>query len=905
MTLLRSGLLVATSLTTLLAVPAWAQAADAQVAAAQDGEPAGDIVVTGIRAALNNAINVKRNADAVVDVITAEGIGKFPDRNVAESLSHIPGVSVDRQFGIGERVSIQGTDPALNRVMIDGHTIASADWGGNSGDVTGRTFNYSLLAPEIVSQIEVFKSPEPRIDEGSLGGTVIVRTRKPLDLEANTINGSVGYNYNDRSDLGNPRGSLLYSWKNDAGTFGILVAGTYDKDSLARAGVEYFGYNSGSDFFEKVEDANGDQVLARDAAGNPILKNPGATVNGGSLEDLANARYPYGINHAYFKQTRERIGGQFALQWAPTSDLEFDLTGLHIEGTYNNFSQSQYIVPGWASGSLESATVANGLVTDASFGSTTLPSTSSQLDMNYRKTKVRTDSYNLASSWKANDSLTLSGNAGWTKATGGTNPEYLMNLQSNVPFSYSYSQAATSVNYGASPTDPTTFFRSAEGQSSGRYQIGGIATSRQLDKEYYGQLDATWEVRDSFFKSVRMGVKASNHVNSLTATGSQVYLTDYLDLSGYDYTLTPSGLFSGLGSGGNATQFATLRPQDVIDTLNSGEYVDTGLDEGSSFQVREKTASAYVQLNFETGPIRGNIGYRAVYTQDISDYYLYTAESDSYAATRAKNDYLKGLPSINVSWDVNDQIKVRGSVAKVIARPRYGQLAGAFSRNDTQLTASGGNPDLKPYSSTNYELSAEWYFGNGALFSAEYFRREISSYIVTTTSERELFNNLTQENATYTVSSPINASNATVNGVSVGFQTPIWGGFGILTNYTFADASGGTGANGEILNLPYLSRHTINVIPYFEKGGFQARVSWNYRSHYFTGVGRLNSVDSTDKYHQLDASVSYKLNEHFTIQANAQNLLDSTYYSYSGTKAAPTAFYKNGRVFAGAIQFAF
>jgi iron complex outermembrane receptor protein len=898
MTLLRSGLLVATSLTTLFAMPAWAQSATASSAPAQSANSSDDgsdgaIVVTGIRDALTNAINVKRNAGAVVDVITAEGIGKFPDRNVAESLSHIPGVSVDRQFGIGERVSIQGTDPALNRVLIDGHTIASADWGGNSGDVTGRTFNYSLLAPEIVSQIEVYKSPEPRIDEGSLGGTVIVHTRMPLDLKANTINGSIGYNYNDRSKVGNPRGSLLYSWKNDSGTFGILVAGTYDKDSLSRAGIEYFGYSTGADF------------LTTDAAGNSVLKNPNAVITGGDLGDLASARYPVGINHAYFKQTRERIGGQFAVQWAPTTDFEVALTGLHIQGTYNNFSQSQFIYPNWATGALESATISNGLITNASFGSTTLPSTSSELDMNYRKTKVKTDSYNLATTWHASDSFTLSANGGWTKATGGTNPEYLMNVQSNMPFSFAYSGNSTDVTYSTDPTDPTAFFRTTQGSTSGRYQLGGIATSKQKDEEFYGQLDGKWDVSDGFFKAVRMGVKGSTHENSLVATGSQVYYTDDIDLSDFDYTLTPSGLFSGLNATGNSNQFATLTSDQVIAALKNGTYVDTGLDEGSSYKVREKNASAYVQLDFETGPIRGNVGYRAVYTQDISDYYLYTAANDTYSPARATKDYLKGLPSINVSWDVNDQFKVRGSIAKVIARPRYGQLAGAFSRNDTQLTAGGGNTDLDPYESTNYELSAEWYFGHSALLSAEYFRREISSYIVTTTQQQVLFNNLTQQNATYSVSSPVNASNATVNGVSIGFQTPIWGGFGILTNYTYADAKGGTDDSGAVLNLPYLSKHTINVIPYFEKDGFQARVSWNYRSHYFTGIGRLSSVDSTAGYHQLDASVSYKITENFTIQANAQNLLDSTYYSYSGTKSAPTAFYKNGRVFAAAVQFAF
>ena len=897
---LRTTLLTATaSLAFAYAAPALAQ--DAPASDQADSADANAIIVTGIRASLENAINVKKQANAVVDVITAEGIGKFPDRNVAESLSHIPGVSVDHLFGTGERVSIQGTDPALNRILVDGHSIASADWGGNTGDVTGRTFNYSLLAPEIVSSIEVFKSPEPRIDEGSLGGTVIVNTRKPLDLDANTLTGSVGYSYNDRSKIGNPRGSLLYSWKNDSGTFGVLVAGTYDEDSLARAGIEYFGYSTGTNFLETTTDENNNTVLVRDADGNPILKNPDAVITGGSLDDLATARYPAGINHAYFKQTRKRIGGQMAVQWSPTTDFEVTLTGLHIQGTYNNFSQSEFIYPGWATGNLTSATISNGLITSASFADGT--SNQAELDMNYRKTKVTNDSYNLATTWHAGDNFTLSANGGWTKATGGKNPEYLMTLNSTGGYSFDYTGTSTSVTYNTAPTDTSTWGRTTS--SDDGYQIGGIAKSLQKDEEFYGQLDGKWDVNDAFFKDVRLGVKASTHRNATTVYGSKVYYDDAVTLDDFTTHSTPSGLFSGLNDTGNANVFDTLTAKGVIEALENGTIVDSGLDESSTFAVREKTAAAYAQLDFETGPVSGNIGYRMVYTQDISHYYSTTDGGTTYTPTVTSKDYLKGLPSINASWDVTNNIKLRGAIAQVIARPRYAQLAGAFSRTDSTLTASTGNPDLKPYQATNYELSAEWYFRPGGLFSVEYFRREISSYIVTKTISAYLTPTGSDTAVEYQVTEPVNASDATVNGVSVAFQTPIWGGFGILTNYTFADASSGVDADGDVLNLPYLSKHTVNVIPYYENGPFQARVSFNYRTHYFTGIGRLNSVDSTAGYKQLDASVSYKINDHFTIHADAQNLLDSTYYSYSGTKSAPTAFYKNGRVFSGTVQFSF
>ncbi|WP_164678578.1 TonB-dependent receptor plug domain-containing protein, partial [Xanthomonas citri] len=132
------------------------------------------ITVTGYRASLEKSQAVKRSANSIVDAISAEDIGKFPDTNAAESLAHLPGISVDRQFGEGEKVSINGTDPALNRVLLNGQTIASGDWGGNPTDTSGRTFNYTLLSPEIIGLMEVYKTPEARIDEGSIGGTVIV-----------------------------------------------------------------------------------------------------------------------------------------------------------------------------------------------------------------------------------------------------------------------------------------------------------------------------------------------------------------------------------------------------------------------------------------------------------------------------------------------------------------------------------------------------------------------------------------------------------------------------------------------------------------------------------------------------------------------------------------------------------
>lgn len=276
-------------------------------------------VVTGHRLSLQKSLEAKREADSIIDVITAEDVGKFPDTNVAESLSHLTGISVDHVFGEGEMVSILGTDPALNRVLVNGQTIASGQWGGSTNDSSGRTFNYTLLSPEIIGTAEVYKATEARIDEGSIGGTVIINTRRPLDLANNTIRASAGYAYNDRSEKGNWRGSLLGSWKTEDKKFGILAAVTHDKEYLYRAGIEYWGY--------------------------------------GTVTGTAGGIYkvPFGMNSAFFKQDRERDGLQVGLQWKPSDALELNVTGVHIKGTYDNFSQSRYVVPAYW-GTLDSYT---------------------------------------------------------------------------------------------------------------------------------------------------------------------------------------------------------------------------------------------------------------------------------------------------------------------------------------------------------------------------------------------------------------------------------------------------------------------------------------------------------------------------------------------------------------------
>jgi iron complex outermembrane receptor protein len=824
------------------------------------------VVVTGIRASYERAIEAKRNADAIVDVISAEDVGKFPDQNVAESLSHLPGLSVDRQFGQGEKVSILGTDPALNRVLINGQTVATADWGGDPNDPSARTFNYLLLSPELIGTAEVYKSQEARIDEGSIGGTVIIHTRKPLDLAANTLRATGGYEYNDRSKGGNVRGSLLYSWKNDSDSLGVLASYTHDKETLARAGLEIFGYSPATDFASA----------------------PNARITG----DPANAIYPAGISADYFSQERRRDGVSLTLQGRPTDSLKLDLTDLFITGKYDNVSQALFIFPAASASLLQSATINNGLVTSASYGDGAY----TEHDADVRKSSLRTNSLNFTAEWDSGGPFTGQGVLGTTKGFGGKDPEYLADLRGQSAYSYSYTGTSATVNWAQSPLDPTTISRPV-GQ-----QVGGIGYYNSGDAEKYAQTDWTWKVEAGPLSKLLAGVKYTDHANYELDSTSKVFVPAGGPLleSQLSPGVTPSGLWDGVGLGGELTHWATVGPSALInyDLANTGPFTES---KGTEFDLEEKTFAAYVEGAFE-GKLagksyHGNVGVRFVHTSDDSIGYVYDQTGVGTPAETV-NKYTKALPSANFAWEAVDDVLLRLGVAKVIARPRYSDLTEVVTTDNLAFTAGGGNPNLKPYESVNYNVSGEWYFSRGSLLALDLFYRDISQYIVNTEHDEMLYNSLSGKTALYFVTTPINAEKAAVKGAELQFKMPIVAGFGIDTNYTYTHAQTTNG-----YNMPYLSKSTWNLIPYYERGPFSGRVSYGYRSQYFTSIGRLNAPQFTAEYKELDASASWNVTTHLQFTVNALNLLDQLYDSFDGVQAAPIGLYKNGRQYTAQITY--
>lgn len=813
------------------------------------------ITVTGIRASLQKSLDLKRNSDSIVDAISAEDVGKFPDTNVAESLSHLPGISVDRNFGEGDKVSILGTDPALNRLLLNGQTLASTNWTSDPNNPDSRSFDYSLLTSEIIGTAEVYKTPQARIDEGSIGGTVIINTRRPLDLKANTLTGNLGYQYNDRAGKGEPQGSLLYSWKNSDNTFGILGSVMHSDRVIQREGTEIFGYQRAND----PTDTDPNHQFA------PGVVPPGQT-----------GVYPTAINTALFKQERKRDGVSTGIQWKPNQSFELNFTGLYVTEKFDNYNQSRY---GDWSGSAPDATALNfnnGVATSGSYGA----GAPTYLDGYERYSKVNTGTAQLRADWHG-DGWNASSQIGYTSSTGGSQGIYNVQFRGYGGYNWNLNGQNPQINYNAA-NDPSQML--AHG--------AGFSYAPSYDKERYFQADFNHDLSWGPLNEIEVGIKASNHYNGQTGYQASIPTQDgsgvsLADLNGGG---TPSGYLDGLdptASMANWTQISRGGLKSYVESL----YTSAPMDPKATYGIQEQNRAFYWQADFAGSNYRGNFGMRYFHTRDTVTGYNFIG-NNQYAPVDKRSSYGEWLPSFNIAYDPIEDVTLRFAAAKTVARPRFQEMTPYVALDDRTLTGSGGNTDLKPYKSTNYDATAEWYFTQNSLLSAELFFRRISGYILNTNVPQTHYNVTEQQDAVYQMEIPVNAGVAKVKGLSLTYQGNFAYGFGLLANYTLTDADTSNG-----FPLPYNSKNAFNLTPYFENGPWSARVTYSWRSHYFTQIAQLQSSQITGIFRELDASIGYQINDHMRVSLDGTNLLDSTYYVYNNTPAEPLNAYKNGRTY--------
>jgi iron complex outermembrane receptor protein len=909
-----------------------------------EGPPAKleEVVVRGIRKSMENSLNLKRQNDSQIDVITAEDVTKFPDVNVAESLSRLPGVTVDRAYAEGEKVSIYGVDSRLISTTLDGLPIASADWQTSQIDA-GRSFNFSTVAPELVGSVEVYKSSQARLYEGGLGGTINIVTRKPLELKPNTLSLSATYNKNLRTNDSDPRVSLLYSWHNEAQTFGFLMLGAYNKTALGGSSVTVLGgYQNACSWWASAN------PIVRDGSGgcdpNGAFYNPEAlpkVTSGPALRP--DMLVPEAINQGAFIQNRTRKTGYGALQWRPLDDLELNANWLLMKDDYSNYSQSMYteVGVGWDDTKLDAlngkdsnrlaytsvVTNQNGII-----GGTTSHMAVRE-DNYYKKSLLENRNYNLGMSWTPGRWV-VDAKYGQSKATGGSDPEYFLNWYGTDSGSWSLGTNSSNLTLTTPLTDPT-LFHILSGQ-----QAGFVKTSINTDDIRFAKIDLQREVDWGPVEKVMLGGAFTRTLSDNVAHFYNTKSTADISMADLPHFTTPSSWIDGLGASGDLVSYADITQQATIDysashkdpgNVKQGDYRDAG----NLWHVDEKDAAAYAQANFRRGRFHGDFGVRAVHTT-TDQIYRSTLDNDPWyeEMVTQKQSYTKVLPALNTVYDLTQNQLLRFTAAKVMGRPGFKEMSGQIEFSINKLTGNGGNPFLQPYESLNLGTSYEWYFAKNGLFNVDVFYRGITNYIVMKTEPESVIlpqqavdacnTDLTlgcsprSNPMTMLVTTPTNLDKARVLGISMGWQGDIIWGFGIATNVTGLaptsssyTSAGGTDAQGNPvagstagrLELPYLSKWSYTIAPYYEKGPIQARLSYTWRSKYISsyaasgtygGYSSENLAQYTDAWGELDGQISYKIiGDHLEAVFSAQNLLDKVVKPYT-TGSLPLGWSKYG-----------
>jgi iron complex outermembrane receptor protein len=842
------------------------------------------VTVTGIRESVEKALDIKRDANSNMEVVTAEDVGKLPAHNVADTLQRLPGVNISSSsadeggFDEADRVSLRGTSPSLTQTLINGHGVGSADWFVLSqGNNVGRSVSYTLLPSELVSRVEVHKSSEARFQDGGTTGNVNIITRKPLDFDKQySGNLSVGGVYADEPQKTDPQFSGLFNYKNDDGTFGVLVQAFKQKRHLRREAQEIPGGFA-------VIDPN--SALAQ------------------SHPDLAGVSVPGLLGATLFEQERDRKGGLVEVQFQPTKDLTLGVSGFYSKmdaNNYNrnfmlwggNFGTSQAPEPGY--------TVQNGVLTNATYAG--VPGTNYIVyDMIYREASSKTQYYTLDADWNVSDNVSAKFQAGTTKGVGETPRQFIAEVTAANGGGASWtthgnsSPVDWSVGGDISPAGVTSF------------GTWGNQEVRALDKENWFTADFTQYFNAGALQSFDYGVRYAKHDRDAQSPEGASPGDIWSTLQHGATANYPSGFAEGIGGNfpRNLWYFTPGALKDAIlanSTWLSNNDGPTGRHNyGAEWSVDEKNFAAYFQANFEGDNWSGNAGLRYVNIKQGIDTYF--AVSDPATADVASlfgqwdrrhydNKYSRVLPSANLKFNMAENLIFRFAASQTQTLPDYSALGASSYGSDLNKTGGGGNPRLKPVLSTNFDAGLEWYFMPRGLLSATAYSMNMKDYVAYGTQTQMLFSELTHQLEAYKVSMPINAD-AKVTGVELAYDQPIGKYFGVSANYTYADGSSDyTWADGSN-HLLGTSKNTYNVGAYFENDMFGARVSYTRRSAFLIGLSGANPYYQ-DAFGTLSASLSYKATDWLSFSLDALNLNNPT-IKYYQSSVIPTSFYENGR----------
>ncbi len=868
---------------------AWAQQSepvDATVAA-QQSQGAGasqdaavtnldSITVTGYRRSIQFSTDAKRDATGFTDSVFAEDIGKFPDTNIAESLTRIPGIQLQRDVnGEGLNIAIRGLPNSFTKTVVNGVQVATASI-GLDGQNQNREVDLNLFPTEFFTQLTVNKTPKASLPEGGISGVVDMRTARPFDRPGPHVTYQLQGSYNDNVDKVTPQGSVIGSWTNESGTFGILGGVTSQRGKIGVEGYETVGWtNPGLNYTQcgRTAPAGVDPLTTRPAecnaggGGNWLIPDavpnnasaigagltPGATIDrdlllalnpGLSIEQISEALIPRLGRPVHMSGDRDRDAFVTSLEWRPSDSMQFYLDALYSDAHRTNNRIDMNLVGRnfGANGMIpmDMQVDANGVVTSATMAN-------AQFFLEARP-YIEDVKY-----WHVNPGGTF-----WFGGEG----RVKLDVQANMSRSWMFRESPTilvnspftTIQYNNDSGIPSWTSDLDLNDPNAGWTWAGGRVNVQNEKRVTETKGARADLQLGEDKNnVKFGVaydqnsrRIQGFDNSTAWQQNVLALIPDADLASY-LRPGPNGFISAdFDAFKNATGYAQYR-----DSAPESAGPNTG---GSTGGFEEKTFGAYVEINGESQvldrTLRFNAGVRYVSTdQDINGPVTIGGVRQWQTLS---GDYDEVLPSFSAAWDVADNVVLRFSGSRTMTRPNpSSMLPNTTFTDQSALNATQGNPNLTPYTSTNFDLGGEWYTGGEGMIGLTLFNKRIEGYTYLGTNTLPFsqlgipFGDLTPDqqaalaarggpdNATVIVQQQVNA-NATldVRGWELIWVQPldfVFDGLGIMANYTDIDLEAkGNDADQLAGNLYGIAPKLWNATAYWEKGDFSVRASYNY-----------------------------------------------------------------------------
>ncbi|AWL11394.1 hypothetical protein HMF8227_00899 [Saliniradius amylolyticus] len=925
------------------------------------------IKIKGIKGSLVRSMDVKRSSDGVVESISAEDIGKFPDTNLAESLQRITGVSIDRANGEGSRVTVRGFGPDFNLVTLNGRQMPTSSLEATSAS-SSRSFDFANLASEGVAAVDVYKTGRADIPTGGMGSTINIRTTRPLDapgLKATVgLKGVMDQSTDEGSSI-TPELSGLYSNTFEDDTIGVALSASYQKRDSGNQQANSGGWRT---FPASV---NGFDWAGNNAEWGGLIPDGEGAHQNSPLDGEGVYSVPQSLGYAFHEIERTRTNGQLTLQYRPVDSLvttlDYTYSKNEVQDRYNDVSAWFNFGP--SSGQWTDGPVAAPLVYTEVFGA---PGDLAQGGGNF-STANENKSLGFNADWQVNDNLNMTFDFHSSSAESGPDGPYGSN---NVIGMATWVRSVSTADFsGDFPVLSITMPDGVSNQAENMRVTGSSFRNSQMrtDIDQF-QLDGEYVFDDGVLESIDFGVSSTEVENRSAFSNVQqdnwggVGEAGDIDLSVFESD-SISGNFGVSGSNDPDLlqqffrwDFDTVR--DIADQTY-GQIGPNAGDCGSSFcassdmttdrRTEEEQQAAYIQANFSDWwagmPVNLVAGVRYEKTDVTSRALVPTYSSIGWAGDNEFNlistgesefseltgSYSNVLPNIDFDIEVMEDVILRASYSTTIARPGYSDIQGGQTLNSLVRinggTGARGNPDLEPFESDNFDLSAEWYYGEASYVALGYFRKDGQNFIGRTTVEEQTFNlphpaqgarydealaavgnnntlirqyiienypETVTENgvilgvdgdapATFDISIPVNQKDTELDGWEFAWQH-IYGdsGFGSIINLTVVDGDINYDNQSQEEQFALLGlSDSANFVAFYDKNDLQVRLAYNWRDTFLDStintLGLQNPIYVED-YGQWDFNANYQVNENLSVFVEGINITDEYTRSHERAK---------------------